>query len=221
MSKLFKDISVYANRPLTVNDSKVEQMSRVVCALFVKGMPKIKTDNFWKISIKFNCCNQVAKNRVVVGLYEFYSVFPVDDFLSWSAQKQKDFMLDFVSNAVHYVFSEQGLDTSFFESAREYVRKNNFTNYFKGRAQLSPYENIKAKIVCEQTMQEASIYMEVGKGKKIERYLVECCSPSEFQIQIYFGRIDWISQNKLLLNLIGGRKIEVTRQIRINGVSLD
>lgn len=211
MAKIFKDIGMYANRPLKDNDLKIEKMSRVVCALFVKGMPKIKTEEFWKLSIKFNPDDKEAKNRILIGLYEYYCEFPVDDFLSWPLEKQKDFMLDFVSNTVHTVFSEQGLDTSFVESACEYVRKNNFMNVFEGRAQPSPYENIKARIVCEQEMQEARIYLEVGKGKKAERYFIESCSPDEFQIQIYFGRIDWVDQSNLILNVIGGREIKISR----------
>lgn len=219
MSNIFKDIGLYANRPLAINDLKIEQMSRVVCALFVKGMPKIKTGNFWKLSIKFNFGDQAAQNRIVIGIYELYCDFPVENFLSWSIEKQQDFMLDFVSNAVHHAFSEQGLETSFIESACEYVHKNNFVNVFEGKAQPSSYENIKARIVCEQEMEAAKIYMEIGKRKEGERYLVERCSPDEFQIQIYFGQINWLSKSKLILNVIGGRKIEITRKIK--GVNLD
>lgn len=219
MPMIFKDIGLYANRPLAIKDSKIEQMSRVVCALFVKGMPKIKISNFWKLSIKFNFGDQAAQNRIVIGIYEFYCDFPVKNFLSWSIEKQQDFMLDFVSNAVQHAFSEQGLETSFIESACEFVRKNNFVNVFEGKAQPSSYENIKARVVCEQEMGAAKIYMEIGNKKEGERYLVERCSPDEFQIQIYFGQIDWLNQTKLILNLIGGRTIEVTRKIK--GVNLD
>ncbi|QEI11482.1 hypothetical protein [Cellvibrio japonicus] len=212
MPKIFKDISLYGKRPLAGNDSKIEYMSRVICALFIKGMPKIKTDDFWKLSINFNHGDQSEKNRVVIGLYEFYCNFPVDEFLLWETEKQQEFMLNFVSNTVHQAFSAQGIDTSFIEAACEYVRINNFINIFEGKGQKSPHENIKARIFCEQEMLEARIYMEIGKGKKWERYLIDRINPSEFQIQIYFGRIDWISQNNLVLNMIGGRKIEVIRE---------
>lgn len=213
MPRIFKEIDLCAKRPLEGNDKKIEHMARVICALFVKGMPKIKTEDFWKLSIGFNDSSNSENNKVLLGVLIVNYDFPVDDFLSWSVKKQQDFMLDFVSNAVRTVFSEQGMDVSFVESAREYVRKNNFINIFEGKLHLSPYENIKARIVCEQEMQEARIYMEVGRGKKFERYLIARCSPDEFQTQIYFGRIDWIDQRNLILNVIGKGEIRVRRNL--------
>lgn len=212
MSRVFKEIAFTAKRPLAGNDKKIEYMSRVACALFIKGMQKIKTD-FWKLSIRFNFGDQVEKNGLSVGLYIIYMDFPVDDFLSWAISKQQDFMLEFVSGAVHQAFSAQGIDTSFIEAACEYVRQNNFVNVFEGKSQVGPYEKTKARIVCEQDMLEARIYMEVGKGKNIERYLIEKCAPDEFHIQIYFGRIDWVDQENLILNVIGERKIKVKRRL--------
>lgn len=212
MSRLFKEIAFTAKRPLAGNDKKIEYMSRVVCALFVKGMPKIKTD-FWKLSIRFNFGDKVEKNGLSVDLYIIYMDFSIDHFLSWTIEKQQDFMLDFVSNAVHQAFSAQGMDTSFIEATREYVRKNHFLNTFEGKYQAGPYENLKTRIVCEQGMLEARIYMEIGKGKRMERYLIDRCVPDEFHIQIYFGRIDWVDQRNLILNVIGAREIKVTRSL--------
>jgi hypothetical protein len=212
MSRIFKEIALTAKRPLAENDKKIEYMSRVICVLFLKGMPKIKTENFWKLSIHFNDPNDSSVNKVLLGVLVVNYHFPVDDFLSWSIEKQQDFILDFLSNAVRQVFDEQGFDTSFIESAREFVRKNNFINVFEGKGKESPYENIKARVVCEQDMQEARIYMEIGKGKKVKRYFLDKCNPDEFHIQIYFSRIDWIDSENLVLNVIDGRKIEVARE---------
>ena len=211
MSRVFKEVDLCAQRPLKENDKKVEYMSRVVCALFAKGMPRIKTENFWKLSIGFNFEDQSEVDKVLLGVLVVNFDFPVNNFLAWPLDRQEDFMLDFVSGSVEKAFNERGLDTSFVGPARECVRINNFKNIIEGKAQLSPYENIKARIICEQEMHEARIYMEVGKGKKVERYFLECCSPDEFQIQIYFGRIEWLTLESLELNMIGGRKIVVAR----------
>jgi hypothetical protein len=211
MSRIFKEIALTAKRPLTGNDSRIEYMSRVVCALFVKGMPKIKTNGFWKLSIRFNYGEPLAKNGVSVDIYTFYADFPVDEFLTWPLGNQQEFMLGFVSNAVSQAFGSEGIDVSFVASAIEYVRNNNFLNIFEGKGKLSPYENVKARIVCEQDMLEARIYMEVGERGKVERYFLERCAPDEFHIQIYFGRIDWLNSRKLVLNVIDGRLIEVSR----------
>lgn len=213
MSRLFKEIDLCAKRPLAENDRKIEYMSRAVCALFIKAMPKIKTDGFWKLSIGFNDSNNSANNKILLGVLIVNHEFPVESFLSWSIETQQNFMLDFVSNAVRQAFNAQGMDTSFIEAAREYVRQNNFMNVFEGKNQMGPYEKTKARIVCEQDMLEARIYMEVGKGKNMERYLIETCAPDEFHIQIYFGRIDWVDQENLILNVIGEREIKVNRSL--------
>lgn len=213
MSRIFKEIDLCAKRPLSGNDKKIEYMSRVVCALFVKGMPKIKTEGFWKLSIGFNDYSNSGNNKILLGVLVVNYDFPVDDFLSWTIENQQNFMLEFVSNAVHQAFNAQGIDTSFIGSAREYVRQNNFVNIFEGKSQVGPYEKTKARIVCEQDMREARIYMEVGKGKNMERYLIETCAPDEFHIQIYFGRIDWVDQEHLILNVIGPREIKVNRSL--------
>ncbi|ACE85643.1 hypothetical protein [Cellvibrio japonicus] len=212
MSRIFKEIDLCAKRPLAGNDKKIEYMSRVVCALFVKGMPKTKTEEFWKLSIRFNDSDNSGNNKILLGVLVVNHNFPADDFLSWPNEKQQHFMLDFVSSAVHHAFIARGMDVSFIETARKYVENHNFLNVFEGKLQASPFENTKARIVCEQEMQEARIYMQIGRGKSLEKYLIDRCAPDEFHIQIYFGRIDWVSQEKLVLNMIGNRKIEVIRE---------
>jgi hypothetical protein len=112
MSMLFREIGVLAERPLKTEDAAVENMSRVVCALLIQGLnKKLKTPDFWKVSIRINDRDTSENGKIIGGVVVWNRNFPTTEFLGWSLETRQTYMLKFVSKTLRDVFIERGLDT--------------------------------------------------------------------------------------------------------------
>jgi hypothetical protein len=211
MSRYLREIDLAAKRPLSEADATVESMSRVVCALLVRGLPRLETDGFWKLLIGLNDADYYANGKTIAGVLRVNRRFVVKDFLSDRLEHQQEVMLKFVSSVLGEVLEERGLDTSGIPVACDFVRKSGFKNVFERKAQAAPFDGLKARVVCEQEMLCAKIFLEIGKRKFTERYFLCSTHADEFRFQIYFGSIEWVSPQQLLLNVADGTKVEVQR----------
>lgn len=217
MPKLLKEIGFAAERPLRPEDGRVENMSRVVCALLIQGLQKkVKTADFWKISIGINNRDRSEDQKVILGVLVVNRDFPVTEFLGWTLKKRQDYMLNFVSDTIREIFLERGLDASLVDDAIEYVTQKKFLNIIVGKKKFrNPSLAEVAHIECEQEMDEARIYisLKANKGQQ-RRVLLTKTVPEEFIFQIFFGSIEWLDSQYPVLRRADGVLIS------INGLQL-
>lgn len=193
MSKILREICLTAERPLRKEDGAVENMSRVVCALLVQGLnKKIRTPDFWKISIDINSTNDGGCSKTFLGVFVVHRVFPIAEFLALGLEERQNYMLKFVSNTLKKSLSEKGIDTSPVDDAVEYVFNKKFLNLVVGKRKFkNPAGTEVAHIECEQEMDEARIYVVLKMGKNKRKIFLTRVVPEEFIFQIFFGCIEW------------------------------
>lgn len=211
MTKLFKEISLTAMRPLKKEDGIVENMSRVVCALLVIGLnKKVKTPNFWKLSIDFNNPSGSSEGKNFLGVLVVNRNFPVKEFLDWELAKRQDYMLKFVSETLRETFLEQSVEVSLIDGAVEYVVNKKFLNLIIGKKKFkSPFGSETAHIECEQEMDEAKIFLVITRKKEKQRLFLVKSVPEEFIFQNFFGVIEWVNETHLTLRQANGNLVPI------------
>lgn len=213
MARPIKEIALTAERPLKPGDSQVENMSRVVCALLVRGLQKSGVSpNFWKISIRFNYADHSEDQKIVGGILVANRNFPVLEFLGWKLEKRQNYMLQFVSGTLRDIFTNQALDTRAIDAAVNHVIDAKFLNVIKGAKRFSNSFGAEvAHIECEQLMDEASIYVTLKIRRKIQRkFFIAKTLPEEFIFQNFFGTIEWINSSNFILRQINGKILTPT-----------
>lgn len=220
---LLKDIAVIADRPLHPEEAKVENMSRVVCALLVRGLKRsIRLPDAWKITIHINPRDQRNDGRVVGGVHVLTTTFPVTEFLAWPVADRQDFMLQFVSSAVKSALARYGVSAEPLRAAQDFVQQSGFTNLFKGRSRfVNPVSGQVVRIECEQHMDEARLYVVLSDGRKNHRRVqVATTVPNEFVFQVYFGTVEWDSRGAIGLRRLDGARVPVdAKQLRCSSAS--
>ena len=191
--KPLKEIALTADRPVRQSDAVVENMSRVVCSLLVKGFRgKLRTTDFWKLSIRINTRDPSADGKTLSGVLIACRSFPTEDFLGWVKFDRQRFMLEFVSATLGEVLRARRMDDTIVEEARKYVEEQNFVQIFIGKSEFASPAGLRARIECEQEMDVARIFVSLNlvDGRQ-HRVLVSESTPDEFVIQSFFGKIIW------------------------------
>jgi hypothetical protein len=209
---LLKEIALTADRPIQPSEAALENMSRVVCALFVQGLKKqISPPDFWKISIRINSRDTSEDGNILLGVLVANRGFPITEFLGLTQEQRQHYMLDFVSSTVRDIFLKRGLDIFPLEGAVSYVVEHKFKNVIIGSKRFqSPGGTEVAHIQCEQEMDEARIYV-VSQAKigPPRRALVATTAPEEFIFQALFGRIEWNDSLHPILRKVDGTSIPI------------
>ena len=204
--KTLKELTITARRPLSGEEAAVENMSRVVCALLMRAMRgMVKTPDFWKVSFRINGDDERENNKVLSGVLVTNRPFPSAEFVAWPRTKREDYMLQFVSDALRDVLLSRGIDAAPVEAARRYVSECGFRNLIVGKTRFTRQDGLqKAHIECEQEIDEARIYLVLrDQGGGVRRLMLERCVPEEFVFQIYFGRVEWIEHEAVLIRADG------------------
>lgn len=213
---LLKDLSFTAKRQSSPADARIEDCSRVVCALVIKAFRKrVKTSDFWKISIRFNHGDRADEGRVLSGVLIGYVDIDVDAIASLDVDEQAKKVLDILIRYLTGIFRVYGLPLALLDEARNFVVQNEFKNVISAKPRLpSPDKQKFAHVVAEQTSESASIELrvETRNGKLIRGIPIAVDSPNEFVFQRYFGKVSWLDNNKLVLTRVDGVEILVNLQ---------
>jgi hypothetical protein len=211
--KILREISLTFDRPLSSAGSKVELMSRVVCALLIQALGRrIKTPNFWKISVRVNARDDSENGSVLLGVLIVNKSFPVEQFLDWPLGSRQDYMLKFIAGVLHEVFRQFEINPCCLGEAVQYVVAKEFRNYIVGRRVFrGPEDGLSARIECEQEMDEARVYARFQRGSSAlgQRAFVIRTDPEEFVIQKFFGAIEWLDGAKPVLRLVDGSMLSI------------
>jgi hypothetical protein len=211
MTKLVQ-IGVLSERRQMPMDAAVENMSRVVCALLVRGLRrKLSTTGFWKVSIHINESDLRVIGKVIGGVLMVAREFPVGEFIQWPLERRQSYMLEFVSTTLRDVLRERDLDASLVDDAIRCVIQQEFRNVIVGKKRFrNPDTGEVAHIECVQEMDDARIYVVVGTSSRSKRRVMVASSvPNEFIIQRYFGTVSWPSSGRPVLLRIDGSTIEM------------
>jgi hypothetical protein len=211
MSRILKAIGVSEERPLGPA-TLVERNSRVVCALLVKGLNrKIKTADFWKILVHLNSSIEEGRAWENMGVLTVHRTFPSAQFADWPPAKRGDFLLAFVAGVVRKVFVENSLDVSKLDEAVAYAERSQFHNVMVGKRK---YRNVAtqtvAHIECDQELDESRIYIVLKHGREQRRLFVTTAPTNEFQLQMYFGKVEWQDDGTPALVKLQGERLPVS-----------
>jgi hypothetical protein len=215
MTKLV-DIGLLSERRQLPADAAVENMSRVVCALLVRGLRRrLSTTGFWKVSIHINESDLRVMGKVIGGVLMVAREFPVSEFVQWPLEKRQSYMLEFVSTTLREVLREHDLDASLVDDAIQYVVQQEFRNVIVGKKRFrNPDTGEVAHIECVQEMDDARIYVVIGTNSRTKRrVMVASTVPDEFIIDGFFGTVAWPSSGGPVLLRIDGSTIDIPLEI--------
>lgn len=193
----------------------VENMSRVVCALLVRGFGRrITSPDFWKVSIRINSLDTSEDGKILLGVLIANRYFPTADFVSWPMASRQEYMLQFVERTLREVFAQRHIDVSAIEHGVRFVVDNNFTNLIVGKRMFrSPRADEVAHIECEQRMDHARIYVVFeSPARAVDRVFVASTVPEEFIFQSYFGQVEWDDSSQAVLRRVDGSFLPIDRR---------
>ena len=212
-----REISLTAERPVSEEQIKVENMSRVVCALLAKSMRrKVKTRGFWKIMLEFNQSSPNEKTYIVSGVLSIPTVFSADRFLALPLKERQSQMLRLVCDGLKRLDADklESLDRNSWheivDEATQYVLESQFRNTIRGRKRFKNEDGSKAAFIeCEQDMDRARFYLVIKEKRRVSRrILVGEEVPEEFIFQCFFGTIEWLEE-KVILEKTDGKRLEI------------
>lgn len=200
------EIAFTCQRPVSSSDKLFETRSRVILSNVSSFFGrKVKTKDFWKISINVNSSNEQQHLKVVAGVLRFNISYNISSFLTLSIDDQKTEMLELVVNTLHEVFSAIGLDKRKLQGLNDFVIERQFENNFSGLA--SNRKNISAHVLCQQKFEKTLVYLIMTKENlEVQRTLVLTTSPEEFIFNVYLKKPKWISDNKLSILASNGEE---------------
>jgi hypothetical protein len=207
--RTLKEVTITANRPVSPSDAAVENMSRVVCSLLIKGTRRtVKTPNFWKLSIDINRSDISDDGNVISGVLIVCRRFPTPEFLGWPLPTRQHFMLKYIASALSEVLRSRSLDDSVVAEAARYVEERKFVQVFVGKDEFRGPAGWRARIECEQEMDVARMIVSLrSKDGRRHRFAVAEVMPDEFVIQSYFGKIVWNGSPEL--ETVGGSRVRI------------
>ena len=94
------------------------------------------------------------------------------------------------------------LDKSRLDGVREYIRKRDYKNSFKGPK--SKRGDVYAQIKCVQDYDKTDVFFTINKGRReIERQYILTTSPNEFIFTSYLKKPEWLSDSEIVLYASG------------------
>jgi len=210
MSRILKALWVSEERPLGPA-TLVERNSRVVCALLVKGLNrKIKTADFWKIQGHLNSSIAEGTAWENMGVLTVHRTFPSAEFADWPPAKRGGFLLAFVAGVVRTVFVENSLDVGKLDEAVAYAERSQFRNVMvRKRKYRNAGTGTVAHIDCDQELDESRIYVVIKQGREQRRLFVTTAPTNEYQLQMYFGSVEWQGDGTPALVKLRGERLSV------------
>lgn len=220
---MLKEFALYCPRPLSEGREEMELESRsrsIMSSVSDYLKPRIKTPDFWKISINLNSKNQFQHMNVSGGGVLYYNAtFDIKSFLAKSIGEQKSILMLFIESTLHEIFKNTNLDTHRLIGLREFIIDRDYQNVFLGPK--SQYKEVHACVLCEQRFEEAKIFIVLKKGRKeIERYALLDTSPEEFIFNIYLNKLEWLSENEIKLTASNG-EVHVVNRLKLKRIQLD
>jgi hypothetical protein len=192
--------------------ASLEYDSRVICALIIKKFQRrIRTNGFWKISIRVNHDAQPARIEVLDGLLLVYRGLSIADYHRLKSVDQREFLLDFIGRALHEAFEAFLLPLSEVDEALRAVRQDKFENTILSKKWTpSPSGKLRARIECTQSFKEAEIVVNIeAGGRTIQRSVVATEKPDEFIFNVWFNRLEWVNDKQLRVFGAHGSNVDV------------
>lgn len=173
-------------------------------------------------SFSFDCVriNLVCKSDDYQKGKTFFcdSVFMVDvpfsdEYFTYTDHNEKEqYLYSALTEGLKLLCEVKNWDFTVFDNALKSLKENNFKVNFYHKIKQSPDRKTVAKLYCEQTMSEATFYMDFFVKRKLVQRKLCTVTPTAFaRYNFRLNQLRWKDEKTVqVINCIGGVFTEVT-----------
>ncbi|MDO3413410.1 hypothetical protein QWJ34_26915 [Saccharibacillus sp. CPCC 101409] len=164
---------------------------------------RYKTPISWKLMIVcYSDINKSRKKFVKSEVYEIHMEFDIARYFNLNVEEKKRMIFNVLKEGAFEVLKEEGWNSEPFIEVFSKMENDNLVNrYQSGKAVYNPKRNLKAMIICEHEISEIKIYVCIAdkRDKEVVKKLVIQEVPNEWKFHIHLGKLQWISEEEVIL----------------------
>lgn len=183
--------------------------NRCMMAMISRLMPRMKTENFWGITIE--CVEKSPKDRylIVGGVCEVQVLFDLSRFYTMTDIEKKKYAIEKAREAMNKLTPL--IDVSGILKACDKVAEAGYENiwYWKKSKKTSKKRrslSVQLKVVHEIDFIHFYMVFNDSKTGKTEEHFIARDKPSEWIFNKYFGTVEWIDDKTARLTTKDGKQ---------------
>lgn len=180
--------------------------TRCMTSMIERLMPRIVTDNYWKILI--NCAeNPIDKVLVSGGVFEMWIEFNYCQFQNFTTLQKKQYVIEKVIEAMNQISSHVDFDVDIIVNICNTIRQMNYQNqWFWGKPKRNKSKFAQIEVVHD--VENVQIFMNYLDSQKnvIKRTLLLTEKPDEWAYGMCLGKIVWVNDDEAQLISRDGNK---------------
>ena len=172
--------------------------TRCVLSLFERFLPKIKTEEIWKILFYFS--NLPQEMKTIGGVLRVTLPFDLDKYNKSSNSYKKEIIYKMLVKGLHLVNELDEFANIDFNAILNKMKEVNLEcTWIWKRKKLNQSKTISAEIYCEHEIDFFRIYVIFThkKNKTTNKQLLIELEPHEFVFSSYFGELTWVSESTI------------------------
>lgn len=176
--------------------------TRCITSMYARLFPKVKTKDFWKISVV--CCRQPTHEAppiVVGGVAQVVIQFDYNQIFSEDEAAVKKTTLEILSLGIRKVIKKFQMDPIPFQTTSEKIVQFGYDNNWIWKSCKNPSHKYLAQIRCIHHVESIELYLEIY-DKENQLVFKKCVAveiPDEWYYAHILGELKWNSNHEVCL----------------------
>ena len=186
-------------------------MTRCMTSMIERIIPRITTEDCWKILIE---CVQKPSRKDVLNLLGVYSVqvpFDINKFWEMNSSEKKKYVVARIREAVRLVAQSSSFEAEAIEKACKKVEEANYVNeWYWSQPVKCKQRSVQVKVLHEVEHVTISLVFKDSINNISKEKMLVSDIPDERVYNKYFGKLEWISDETAQLSTKSGEYFIVT-----------
>lgn len=176
--------------------------TRCITSMFERLFGKMKTEDCWKILVE--CVPHIKEERILnfSGVCTVQVQFSYKDFCEKDDDNKKVDSLEILMQGIRKVAQTKGWSIDPFDKVYASIKEQQYINDWVWKKPLdSPNGKYLAEVLCQHNVKSMNIVLLVKEkdGTEVIRTKVITELPDEFAYAKHLGKLQWLSDNEVVL----------------------